>query len=253
MAKVAKQPRKVPDEFDLVESTLQSYSPDEVEAWSVLDVCEKFLVPLGLAKLQQTFVDEKITGHVLLTLDKRDLKELDLGIIGDLVLVDRSLEILRREFKKVQREKVLWYGRWPEGGIAYYENGGQCCVYTLCGCLFSTLDYRFTSMGIKIRTNPPTCNICCRPMFNDNSDYRFLKDIDAYERPTLSCCCIRRGVNLTFDVKDESDERAGLRPKMACGKTVVTGEKMDLSHPGLVKDKQDLIKHHWSEARLVSD
>ncbi len=93
-------------------------------------------------------------------------------------------------------------------------------------------------------------------MYNDHSDYRFLKDIVSYRIPKCICCLYQQGLRLTFDAKDDSDEeRLAMKPRIACAskEDVAATHVLTVKHPGLSKDLQDQIKDSWSKARLVSD
>eukprot|EP00037_Helgoeca_nana_P027944 m.324738 g.324738 ORF g.324738 m.324738 type:complete len:262 (-) comp27634_c1_seq4:1947-2732(-) len=248
--------RKQKDPLDVLQESFANFDTEVVEAWTVVDVVENFLSPLGLEKLRHLFMQQKITGHVLLTLTKSDLQELSPGVVGDIVLIDQSLNLLKRRVRKANRERLVWFGRWPDGGCAYYDSCGQCMAYTLFGWCLSTIEYKFTTGGIFVKNKPPQCNCCCKPMFSDHSDYRFMKDIEAYRRPTCLCACYRQGLVLKFDAKDDRDaDIESMKPQICCaGKGGDTSTHfIDLAHPQLTNDVTQTIKENWQKARLVSD
>lgn len=242
------------DPLDELLSSFDNIEIDVVESWTTLEVCENFLTPLGLSVFQHIFVEQKVTGHVLLKLQKKDFLELGVTLVGDLVLLDSALHFLRRRARKANREKIIWRGHWPAGGgLAYYESFQQCLVYTCFGPCLSTVEYRFTSEGVYSRSNPPECNLCCAPMFSDHQDYRFLTAIDGYNHPTCCCFCNRQGMKLTFGAKD-SKETAELKPRICCTKKGPASESIvDIAHPSLDEEVMKDIKEKWQNHRLVSN
>ena len=52
--------------------------------------------------------------------------ELDIGVIGDVVLMNESLRLLRRRVRKANREKLIWFGKWP----------GVCVCVCVCVCVY---------------------------------------------------------------------------------------------------------------------
>lgn len=193
------QPAMQGNFFDDHTDYLKKLDVVDIEKWTVKQVCQQFLDPLGLSPLKQIFVDHKVTGHVLLTLEKRDLVEMHIHAVGDRVYIDKCLIDLRRQARKVERERVLWEGHTPFGGIAYYASVWECLSYKLCGCCMRFTHWTLTSQGVRRRLNPPSCNVCCFPMQNDFSDYRFLKDVDWYKGPMCLCCQYAHWVELVFD------------------------------------------------------
>mmetsp|Transcript_14731 Transcript_14731/g.43577 ORF Transcript_14731/g.43577 Transcript_14731/m.43577 type:complete len:259 (+) Transcript_14731:60-836(+) len=247
--------RKPQDAITKLREELLTTDVSDVEAWTVDDVNTNFLEKLGLSRLVHQFREQRITGHVLLTLTKNDLFELSPGVVGDVLLIDESLKFLRQRVRKGNREKLLWYGRWPDGGCAYYDSGKQCCVYTLFGWCLPTVDYRFTQGGILVKSRPPQFNLCCYPMYNDNSDYRFMKNIESYRGPTCCACCMRQGLKLTFDSKDDNDRGIdAMKPQVVCARARdPSSHIIDVSHPQLNDSKRQEIQEAWQNSRLVSD
>lgn len=216
---------------------LKQLDPTKVEGWSVVDVAEEFLHPLGLGYLKQTFVDHKVTGHVLLSLDKDDLLEMQVHAVGDRIYIDNSLQDLRRHARKLERERTLWEGETPSGGIAYYSGIGEMCRFKLCCCLMKRVHWRITAQGLRKRENPPSCNVCCAPMNNDFSDFRFLKDVDSESTPMCLCCKHRRAILLEFE---DPNHNGGNR-------------QISIFHPAMTESLVTVVKNAWSEARLVAD
>jgi hypothetical protein len=94
------------------------------------------------------------------------------------VYIDRCLVELRRRLRKVEREHGIWAGRTPFGGVAYYDSLCDCMLFKLCPCFMQFTEWKISSQGVRRRLLPPSCNVCCKPMHNDFSDFRFLKDVD---------------------------------------------------------------------------
>ena len=108
--------------------------------------------------------------------------------VGDRVYIDRCLVELRRRLRKVERERELWAGTTPSGGVAYYPSVWDCCLYKLCPCFMQFTDWKVSSQGVRRRLLPPSCNVCCKSMHNDFSDFRFLKDVDWYAHVPTELC-----------------------------------------------------------------
>lgn len=234
-------------DFEQHQRYLRQLDPVIVEAWSVLDVAEEFLAPLGLGYLKQTFVDHKVTGHVLMNLDKDDLFEMQVHAVGDRIYIDNSLQDLRKHARKLERERVLWEGETPTGGIAYYKNLRELCAYKLCCCFMKRTHWRITAQGLRMRDNPPSCNVCCAPMLNDFSDFRFLKDVDSRSDPQCCCCKHQRAIIMEFD---SSAPATGGRYVSTSG----GGNKViNIPHPNMTESLVTIVKNAWSEARLVAD
>lgn len=245
----SQQPALQGNFFDDHQKYLDKLDVVEVKKWTVKQVCSKFLDPLGLSPLKQIFVDHKITGHVLLTLDRRDLVEMQIHAVGDRVYIDKCLHDLRRKSRKAERERVLWEGYTPYGSVAYYENVWECMAYKCCGCLMRFTKWTLTSQGVRERRNPPSCNMCCAPMVNNFSDYRFLKDVDWRKGPMCLCCRYRMWVELAFDTSTDDV------PDVPSDVKGMTSDSpyLTIAHPDMTDEFTSVIRHAWSEARLVAD
>eukprot|EP00040_Diaphanoeca_grandis_P010507 m.53800 g.53800 ORF g.53800 m.53800 type:complete len:251 (-) comp21822_c1_seq1:164-916(-) len=248
-APITKQPGAQFDAADFAQHQryLKQLDPSKVEAWSVVEVAEEFLQPLGLGYLKQTFVDHKVTGHVLLSLDKDDLLEMQVHAVGDRIYIDNSLHDLRRHARKLERERTLWEGETPSGGIAYYKSLGEMCRYRLCCCFMKRTAWRITAQGLRMRDNPPSCNVCCSPMTNDFSDFRFLKDVDSKSDPMCLCCKHQRSIILEFD--SSGPQSTGRYVSTSGGGNKV----ISIPHPEMTEGLVTIVKNAWSEARLVAD
>lgn len=255
---VGVQPTADSTDFEEHNKHIQNLNPQDVEGWSVMEVCQMFLVPLGLAHLQQTFVDHKVTGHVLLTLDKSDLREMHIHAVGDRVYIDRNLVDLKKHARKIERERTLWEGTLPGGPIQYYNNCSHMIRYKCCGCCMVKVHLKITAQGFRHRTNAPSCNLCCLPMTNDFNDFRFLKDVNSKMTPCCLCFRLRREIELEFDsgelIASEIEKKPScciappIRISMNFGNKII-----QVAHPDMTEELVTIIKNAWSESRLVAD
>eukprot|EP00036_Acanthoecidae_sp_10tr_P019744 CAMPEP_0206314734 /NCGR_PEP_ID=MMETSP0106_2-20121207/15171_1 /ASSEMBLY_ACC=CAM_ASM_000206 /TAXON_ID=81532 /ORGANISM="Acanthoeca-like sp., Strain 10tr" /LENGTH=273 /DNA_ID=CAMNT_0053746101 /DNA_START=33 /DNA_END=852 /DNA_ORIENTATION=+ len=238
------QEKKEPAQKNFFEDhakVVEALNPYEVENWTVEEVCTQFLDKLGLGPLKQIFIDHKITGHVLMTLNKADLVEMRIHTVGDRVYIDRCLVELRRRWRKMERERTLWEGSTPSGGIAYFGSLTECCLYKLFPCFMQFTDWKVSSQGVRRRLNPPSCNCCCKSLHNDFSDFRFLKDVDWYKAPMCFCCKNATWVELSFDSKSEFSLGTETVTKDASNKLVCT----KIMHPQMTEETTTRIRNAW--------
>lgn len=264
---------------------LNELDVEDVELWSVKDVCEQFVERLDLKHLCYNFIDHMITGHVLLTLTKQDLAMMDIPAVGERVYIDQCLVLLRKATRKSAREVAIWEGSYPVDGpgkqCAYYMDTteldttqgdvkvavpddwvppcskGECLKHIFCPCLMGQVTNRITSQGLRIRKKPPSCNIRCEGRSTDFEDFRFMKDIDSTSLPTYCRCFgMRRTFIFTFDTEFTDKSNIKLRGDGL--------RKIYIAHPTLTEgdDYKDESKKHasilskirstWAEARLVA-
>ena len=81
----------------------------------------------------------QVTGHVLLTLDKNDLREMHIHAVGDRVYIDRSLIDLKKHARKIERERTLWEGELPAGPLQYVAYAGLDVGLLSLGCAVTVL------------------------------------------------------------------------------------------------------------------
>lgn len=220
---------------------LGDLDPVKVKQWSTDEVVQKFLIPIGLPQLEELFVKHNINGAVLLSLDKRDLKDMKIWHVGERLYIDHCLESLRRHARKLERETALWKGVYPTGSVAYYSNCWECVRYKCCPCCMPLEHLKVTAQGFTKRSNPPACNCTCMGMQSDFEDFRLLKDIDWADR--RSCICLhRREMVMKFD-----DSSRGAIEGKSRVKTHI------IKHPDMTETLVKKIKAAWTEARLVAD
>lgn len=214
-----------------------------VKGWSVDDVCEKFLVPIGMGKLRPLFKKHKITGSVLSRLEKEDLKDMQILSVGDRVFIAAMIKELRRSYKRHLREEVVWAGNVPppNGGIQYFPDFRTCITYKCCPCFSPSYHYEVSRQGLRVRENPPSCVVCCSATTNNFHDMRFMKDFDW--ETTLMFCGMRTKKEMTFvfledgqAVRDPDAEAASIT----------------IAHPDVNEELFNKIAFVWSETRLVA-
>eukprot|EP00036_Acanthoecidae_sp_10tr_P009564 CAMPEP_0182926098 /NCGR_PEP_ID=MMETSP0105_2-20130417/10823_1 /TAXON_ID=81532 ORGANISM="Acanthoeca-like sp., Strain 10tr" /NCGR_SAMPLE_ID=MMETSP0105_2 /ASSEMBLY_ACC=CAM_ASM_000205 /LENGTH=291 /DNA_ID=CAMNT_0025063971 /DNA_START=15 /DNA_END=890 /DNA_ORIENTATION=+ len=214
-----------------------SLDMDEVVKWLPVDVAEHFLKTIGLGAFSQTFIEHKISGRTLLGLSKQDLIAMKILAIGDRVLISNAVKYLAKIQVRKERDRIVWEGATPSGGIAYYETCLDCVLYKLFPCACALSRWRLTPTGIRERRDPPPCNLCCLETVNDYKDIRFLKDVDSRWEFQCLCFCKRRSMMLLFD----HDQ------------TVGDADEIHISHPDATEELTDEIQALWAEARLVAD
>jgi len=158
-----------------------------VKTWSAQEVVNEFLAPLNLGHLGPMFKANSITGTLLLTLSKDDLRAMKILHVGDRLYIMSTLAIVKRENKMARRNKTLFSIDTPDGGMAYYGDVATCLKYKLCPCMMETIKYTITEQGIWERTIPPFCSPCTGQT-NNFEDFRFYKE-KKYEYKR--CCCMR--------------------------------------------------------------
>lgn len=223
---------------------LQALDPNEVKMWSVEKVIEEFVKPIGLGDLQSLFIENNITGDVLLSLDKRDLKDMKIANVGDRLYIDQCLDNLRKHYQRLKREKIIWKGMTPPGPVAYFESCWQCVAFKVCKCFMKQDAIKITAQGYTARADPPPCNIMCVGLTNDFEDFRLLKNVQWEER--RYCCCLSKRMCLL-----QFDESAQDRQRTSGGPPPI--KNVTIAHPDMTNEMIKVIKNAWTESRLVAD
>lgn len=220
---------------------------ETVEGWDAHAVVQNLLQILGLPHLGQHFLDHHITGPVLLHLDKDDLADITLGesniTIGERSYLHTIIEHLKTKRRRIDKSKVVWTVRTPEGPIQYYRNFCEFVSYRCCRCCMSHIQYELSGHGLEVIHQPPRCCFgCCRGFFKDNKDMRFLRDIDTHWHYGTFPCCWRRkyGVSMTFH--DDSDEPS---------KNINLSELVVVFHPDIDDAAVGRMHDLWVQMRLV--
>jgi len=220
------------------EDYIRKLEVDLVEKWSVSDVYDKFLQPLGYAQLQETFRMHNVTGSVLLSLHGDDLKDMNVWHVGDRLFLETQMFRLRTEKRRRQNERPLWEGVAPAGSCAYYDNPAMFLKYKCCPCFFPFKKLRVSSQGLRTLQTPPFCNTCCSGVRNDFQDFRLLKTVEHNNK--RSCCVDKNIMTLTFE--NSTDSKGGRGPK-----------EVVLEHPELNMAVVKIIRDAWYSQRLVAD
>lgn len=204
--------------------------------WDYREVAERFLRPLGLAPLAQIFIEHKINGRTLLGLDRTDLKQMQIKAVGDRVLINHAIKYLKKMQVRHDRDRIIWEGYTPYGSVQYFRDLKECIAFKCCPCLVSTTKYKITPVGIRVRTDPPTCNLRCKGVDHDNQDIRFMKDVD-WVQTTCYWCCHRREISMQFENNDEVE--------------YAVEEPILIAHPDVGDKMVNDIQNIWADARLV--
>jgi len=221
--------------------TLQKLDPAEVKLWPIDKVVDEFLVPIGLADLGSIFKENNITGDVLLSLDKRDLKDMKIANVGDRFYIDQCLDNLRKHYHRMKREKVIWKGFTPAGPVAYFDSCWQCVAFKACKCFMKQDSIKITAQGYTKRKDPPPCNIFCVGLTNDFEDFRLLKNVQWSEK--RYCICLSKRIcMLQFDASAQDGGGTDMRIK-----------DVEIAHPDMTNEMITVIKNAWTESRLVAD
>lgn len=179
--KKSKENSELLHDFEDFREYFQSLQIDGVLKWDPREVSERFLRPMNLAPLSQLFIEHKINGRTLLGLSKDDLRAMKILAIGDRVLISNAIKLLAKIQVRAERDRIVWEGSTPTGGIAYYSSVFQMCSYKYFPCCNAYTRWRLTPTGIRERRDPPQCNVCCQRTVNDYKDIRFLKVFADYE------------------------------------------------------------------------
>lgn len=215
-----------------------------VKDWTVEEVGDKFLVPIGMGKLRPLFSKHKVSGRVLSKLEKEDLKDMQIISVGDRVFLNTMIKLLRKSYKRHLREEIVWRGHYPPptGGIQYFSDFKSCLTYKCCPCCSYSKTYEFTRQGLRERTNPPSCVVCCSTTYNDFHDIRFMKDLD-WEHMLMLCGTLKRK-EMTFIFLEDGQSELGdgqFEPK-----------NVTIAHPDVTEELVNKIAFVWGESRLVA-
>jgi len=121
---------------------LPDETPDSHWQWDAPTVGE-WLGRLGLAAYSQNFVTHQVTGDLLERMDKDDLRDLGVGLVGHRLLLLREVATLRRKAETKERSKMLWQSQevvHRDGPLGWLRHHLACrpCLrgpdsYTLTG------------------------------------------------------------------------------------------------------------------------
>ena len=120
--------------------------------WDAPTVGE-WLAQLGLAAYSNNFITHQITGDLLENMDKDDLRELGVNLVGHRLLLMREVGALRRKAVGMELGKMLWQAEevmqrgGPMGSLHYY---GTCRP-----CIRVPDTYKLTGRAL-------VCCCCCR-------------------------------------------------------------------------------------------
>jgi len=134
--------------------------------WDAPTVGE-WLAQLGLAMYSHNFVTHQITGDLLETVEKDDLRELGVNLVGHRLLLMREIASLRRKAEGLERGKMLWQADevvQRGGPIGFFKH------YLLCRpCLRGPDHYKLTGRALvllrprELRPPPRFLATCTAP------------------------------------------------------------------------------------------
>lgn len=231
-----------------VEEFVRDLDPSSVAEWVESDVVENFLKPIGMEFLAKAFIENRISGPVLMSLTEDHMKEMGCAVLGDRILLIEYLSLLKKHKRDADRSRALWNATTPVLNCAYHHNCCGFCTHLCCPCCVPTIEWRVTGQGIRWRKNRAPLN-CCGEVETQFIDYRFLKDLEMRQEPKLLCCCVGKELLIYADDKDAVSTRQS--------QTTSTGQHIDaepvsIRHPDIVKG-ESIIRNAWADARLVAD
>jgi len=256
--------------WDDASDFIDGLDQDEVETWTIQDIKTKFLTPLNMEQIGYVFENNRINGRTLSIIGKEELNDLNIKCIGDRVYLFELLKIMKKAFKRNERDKVIWEARVPpeEGAnIAYFsgEHGPcwQCfswCQWKICPCCVATVDYRFTKQGLGEKINPPSISICCSTVTNRFHNLAFMKDVDWDTMPEYCGLATRKRLIMFFleeglnmeDVQSTAGMTEQEQKDHFKRANEAADDKMEILHPSINQELVNTIMYAWSEARLVA-
>jgi len=248
---VVDEPEAIPKAFPLgKDEYLFALNVNDIERWTVDQVCEKFLQPLDLDQsCGELFHKHNITGDVLMRLGKRDLKEMKIFHVGERAFLHHCLKGMKDSLEQRQRDTILWEGLIPAGGVSYFSSCGECLKFKLCGCFMEFATYKVQAQGMMVSAKPPKWNCCCQGYENDFKDFRLLKEITWHNQ--RRCCLQTYEMHLAY-ADDESNQIEVNRNCCGWGGPTVM-KKTILKHPDMTEAQVEKIKEAWRNVRLVAD
>ena len=139
---------------------------------------DNYLKPIGMEFMAKAFMENHITGAVLLALREEHIKELGCAVLGDRILFMEYLALLKKHKRDLDRSKALWTAQTPVNSCAYHENCGKYLCYVVCRCCFPRYEWRVTGQGIRWRKTRGSIDCC------GNGEYLYV--------PTIFCLSTSR-------------------------------------------------------------
>lgn len=230
-----------------IEQFVRDLDPLQVQEWTEQDVVEKYLRPTNMEHLAKMFIENRINGAVLLSLEESHLKDMGFHIVGDRITFLDYLKQLKKHKRDLDRGRALWNATTPVCSPAYHRNLGEYCFQVCCNCCVATTEWRVTGQGIRWRKNRAPIN-CCGDVETQFIDYRFLKDLEIRKTPKCLCCCVGKELLIYADDKDSVSPRQAL----AAHAPGEAPEPVSILHPEVPR-AESLIRNAWADAKLVAD
>jgi len=124
--------------------------------WSAPTVGE-WLASLGLALYSQKFVEHEVTGDLLEVMDKEDLRDLGVTLVGHRLKLLRAVAALQQKSESESRSKMLW-----QADEVLHRDGplGWLSFYLSCkSCVKGTSKYKLTGRAMEILSREDR-NLC---------------------------------------------------------------------------------------------
>jgi len=115
--------------------------------WSAPTVGE-WLASLGLALYSQKFVEHEVTGDLLEVMDKEDLRDLGVTLVGHRLKLLRAVAALQQKSESESRSKMLW-----QADEVLHRDGplGWLSFYLSCkSCVKGTSKYKLTGRAMVL-------------------------------------------------------------------------------------------------------
>lgn len=243
-AVITTQPKSKRKEID---SFVRDLDPTQVCDWTETDVVDRFLKPIGMEFMAKAFIENKITGTVLMALTESHMKEMGCCVLGDRILFLDYLVLLKKHKRDADRSRALWHATTPVRNCAYHRNCFDFCCFLLCPCCIPTVEWRITGQGIRWRQNRAAIN-CCGNVETQFIDYRFMKDLELRQDPKFCCFCRGNELYIYADDKDSVSTRQTQSAVAAEGDL----QPVIIRHPDCVK-AESILRNAWADAKLVAD
>lgn len=249
--------------------------------WDSQDVIEMILRPLGMGHYGAKFDDQNIAGRLLPAITEKELVELGITKVGDKRTLLQALDHLKQGQSLIDRTTIIHkfntppffqrhedvidqQGYWEDAqGCAWaYHGTNKGAIHNFCcPCRVKHKRFQFTAAGLTISDLPSSCEKrCCScwevEEWEEDWDFRFLKDMNRSEEPQCCFFCRLKTMSLGFQNPAKADERAtqisknrepNWHPEPNTDRQWVV-----IKHPMLTKEWETHFRNIWDAVRLVA-
>lgn len=178
-------------------------SDDDIALMNTWDVNQTvaWLNSMGLSIFAEQFQAHQISGDVLPLLTLQELKDMGINFVGPRTHLLKHINKLKRQFRNLQRNKVLW-----EGKEERYANPCEACIDHVQSCCVPDPPDKYTLTNSTIKLTEKVfpygklCRCACKGSKMNTIDLSMVKDVDASSAQT---CCFGRD-ELYIDAEGES-------------------------------------------------